>query len=236
MTSGLVKKTDAVVIKRGGFKVKEWAGNPNVKPAPVPENLDWDMYCGPSPLKPFTPSRFGGSHRKWWDYEGGGLGDMGQHAFDPINWTWGKDYTSPVEIEAHAPPQHPEVTGMWGWVELKYADGLTFVMDSGEWGKPYDRLKEKGLSPADLTAEDQEKLKAMPDPEPLLNFAEAVKQRKLAGGHAEAAHRTVTLLHLANIAIRLGRKLKYDPDKEQFIGDEEANRLVNQPMRAPWHL
>ena len=55
-------------------------------------------------------------------------------------------------------------------------------------------------------------------------------------GHAEAAHRTVTVLHLTNISIRVGRKIKYDPVAEQIIGDEEANRLVNQPMRAPWHL
>lgn len=76
----------------------------------------------------------------------------------------------------------------------------------------------------------------MPDPEPLLRFAEAIKLRKKSGGHAEAAHRTITNIHLANIAIRTGRTLHYDPVKEQIIGDEEANRLVNQPMRAPWRL
>lgn len=236
MRSGLLKTCEGVVIHRGGLKIKEWSGDPDAMPAPVPKNLDWDMYCGPSPLKPFTPSRFGGTHRKWWDYEGGGLSDMGQHAFDPVNWTWGKDDTSPVEIEAHAPPAHPEVTGMWGWVELKYADGLTFVMDGGEWDTPYDRKKERGISLADLSAADQEKVKTLPDHEPLLSFAEAVKQRKQAGGNAEAAHRTSTLLHLANISIRLGRKLRYDPEKEQVTSDEEANRLITQPMRAPWHL
>jgi hypothetical protein len=69
-----------------------------------------------------------------------------------------------------------------------------------------------------------------------LRFAEAVKQRQQAGGHAEAAHRTATLFHLANIAIRTGRTLHYDSVKEVIIGDEEANRLVYQPMRAPWRL
>jgi hypothetical protein len=63
-----------------------------------------------------------------------------------------------------------------------------------------------------------------------------VRSRRPAGGNAEAAHRTVTLLHLANIAIRVGRKIHFDPVKEVIVGDEEANRLVNQPMRAPWHL
>ncbi len=135
---------------------------------------------------------------------------------------------------AHAPPQHPEACGLWGWAELRYADGLTFVFDSGEWGPPYDRREPRGVSEHDLSAEDREKLRAMPDPEPLVSFPEAIRTRKRAGGYAEASHRCATLLHLANIAIRCGRKIRYDPDREQIIGDEEANRLVHQPMRAPW--
>lgn len=129
---------------------------------------------------------------------------------------------------------------MWGWVELKYADGMTFVFDSQEWpvaGQPaYDRKEAREVSLGDLSEQDQEKIRRMPDPEPLVTFAEAVKTRKRAGGNADAANRSATLLHLANIAIRTGRKLRYDPLKEQIIGDEEANRLVNPPMRAPWHL
>ena len=236
MRSGLLKECPAVYLHRGGFKVKEWSGKPNLKPEAPPKNLDWDMYCGPSPLKPFVRERFGGTHRNYWDYEGGGLSDMGQHYFDPIQWVYGKDDTSPVEIEAHAPPAHPEVTGMWGWVELKYADGLTFVLDSGEWGEPYDRKKSRDLRLSDLSKEDQAKVSEMPDPEKMLSFAEAVKERKQPGGHAEAAHRCATVLHLANIAIRVGRKIHFDPVKEVIVGDEEANRLAHQPMRAPWHL
>ncbi|MFO0926643.1 MAG: Gfo/Idh/MocA family oxidoreductase [Gemmataceae bacterium] len=236
MRSGLLQRCPAVHIARGGLKVKEWSGKADQKPQPVPKNLDWEMYVGPSPMKPFVPARFGGTHRCYWDYEGGGLSDMGQHHFDPVQWTYGKDDTSPVEIEAYAPPADPEVTGLWGWVELKYADGLTFVMDSREWGQPYDRKKSRDVSVNDLAPADREKFKALPDPEPLRSFAEAVKTRKQAGGHPEAAHRAATLLHLANIAIRVGRKIHYDPVKETIVGDEEANRLVNPPMRAPWHL
>jgi predicted dehydrogenase len=194
------------------------------------------MYCGPSPLRPYHHHRHGGTHRGYWDYEGGGLADMGQHHFDSRQWLYGKDDTSPVEIEAYAPPAHPEACGMWGWVELKYADGLTFVMDSREWGEPYSRKQGLFVSPDDYDEDLRKKIDALPDPEPLLNFGQAVKTRKKPGGHAEAAHRCATLLHLANAAIRTGRKLHYDPVNEQFIGDEEANRLVNQPMRAPWHL
>jgi len=236
MASGLLKNCQAVHIKRGGLKVRQWSGIVNAKPQPVPKNLDWDMYCGPSPLRPYHPHRTGGTHRGYWDYEGGGMADMGQHHFDPVQWIWAKDDTSAVEIEAHAPPAHPEACGMWGWAELKYADGLTFVMDSREWGNPYSRKQERGVSLSDLSEEDQKKVLAMPDPEPLVDFPTAIRTRQRPGGHAEAAHRSAAIMHLANIAIRVGRKIRFDPVTEQVIGDDEANRLVNPPMRAPWHL
>jgi hypothetical protein len=237
MASGLLKDNcKGVHIKSGGLKVKEWSGMVNAQPQPIPKSLDWDMYCGPSPLRPYHPHRFGGSHRGYWDYEGGGLADMGQHHFDPVQWIYAKDDTSPVEIEAYAPPAHPEACGMWGWVEMKFADGMIFVLDSREWGEPYNRKQAREVLLSDLSREDQKKIKEMPDPEPLVSFAEAVKTRKRAGGNADAANRSATLLHLANIAIRTGRKLRYDPVKEEIISDDEANRLINQPMRAPWHL
>ncbi|MGI8603127.1 MAG: Gfo/Idh/MocA family oxidoreductase [Verrucomicrobiales bacterium] len=236
MKSGLLKPCEAVVIKRGNLKVKEWSGLVNAKPQPVSTNLDWEMYVGPSPMKPYHPHRFGGTHRGYWDYEGGGLCDMGQHYLDPFTWTYGKDDTAPVEIEPYAPPAHPEACGMWGWVELKYADGFTLVFDSDEWGSRYDRNQARAVSIDDLDDEGRKKIAETPDPEPLLTFGEAVKARKPAGGNPDVASRTVTILHLANIAIRVGRKIHFDPVKEVIIGDEEANRLANPPMRAPWHL
>jgi predicted dehydrogenase len=236
LRSGLLEDCKGVWIRRGGFKVKEWSGKVNAQPQPVPAGLDWDLYCGPSPLRPYHPHRFGGSHRGYWDYEGGGLADMGQHYVDPFQWTYGKDDTSPVAIEAHAPPAHPECCGLWGWIEMTYADGLTIVFDSGEWGQPYNRKQERRVALSDLDEESQKKLAALPEPEPLLTFVEAMRTRKQPGGGPESSHRSATLLHLANIAIRVGRKIRYDPVKEQILGDEEANRLVNPPMRAPWHL
>jgi predicted dehydrogenase len=236
MKSGLLQPCPAVQVKPGGLKVKEWSGWVNARPQPTPAQLDWEMYCGPSPVRPFHPHRHGGTHRGYWDYEGGGLCDMGQHALDPFTWIWGLDDTAPVEVEAFAPPAHHDVCGMWGWVELKYENGFTAVLESREWGGQYDRKKARGVELADLKPEDQEKIKSTPDPAPLLTFGEAVRQRKPAGGNAEAAHRTVTIIHLANLAIRTGRKLRFDPVKEIFLGDAQANRLASQPMRAPWHI
>jgi len=236
MSSGLLKKCPVVHIQRGGVKVREWSGMVQYQVGPPPRWLDWDMYCGPAPVRPYQGHRFGGTHRGYWDYEGGGLADMSQHHLDGFNYQYARDYISPVEVEVYAPPAHPEACGMWGWVEMRYADGLTLVFDSGEWGEAYSRKSPCDVTEDDLSPEDREKLRQMPDPEPLIGFGEAVKTRKQPGGHAEAAHRTATLFHLANIAIRTGRNLRYDPVKEQIVGDEEANRLVYQPMRAPWRL
>jgi hypothetical protein len=165
---------------------------------------------------------------------------MAHHQLDQLAYEYARDLTSPVEITPHAPPAHPEACGLWGWCELKYADGFTLVLDSGEWGDPYDRLQQQHTSEADLRnmlgEADRAKLDALPDPAPLVSFSEAVRTRQQAGGHAEASHRVATIYHLANVAFRAGRPLKFDPVCEQVIGDDEANRLVNQPLRAPWRL
>jgi predicted dehydrogenase len=238
--SGLLNKCDTVIVQRGGVKVKEWSGKVRYDVRDVPQNLDWDMYCGPAPLRPFNPHRLGGTHRGYWDYEGGGLADMAHHHLDRLAYEYGRDLTAPVEVTAHAPPAHPEAVGLWGWVELKYADGFTLVLDSGEWGEPYDRMEERNTGEDGvrrmLSEADRAKLDAMPDPEPLVSFPDAIRTRKQAGGHAAASHRVATIYHLANVAIRTGRTLRFDPDTDQVIGDDEANRLVNQPMRAPWRL
>ena len=129
---------------------------------------------------------------------------------------------------------------MWGWAEMKYADGFQLVLASGEWGPPYERLRQQHTSEGDLknmlSEEDRKKLDEMPDPDPLLGFGDAVRTRRPAGGNAAASHRVATIYHLANVAFRTGRKLHFDPVKEEIVGDEEANRLVYQPMRAPWRL
>ncbi len=118
---------------------------------------------------------------------------------------------------------------------MKYADGVELVLESGDWGEPYGK-PERPIRRRDLTEAELRKLDAIPDEDPLVGFGEAVKTRVPAGGNAEVAHHTVCVLHLANLAIRTGRTIRFDPEKEVAIGDEEANRLINQPMRAPWHL
>lgn len=242
MASGVIKDNGPVVRfspPQYNWKVKMWSGRTHLEPQPVPKGFHYDMWLGPSPFKPYHPHRASGSFRGYWDYDGGGLADMGQHYLDGPQCRYAKDHTSPVEIEASAPqPQHPDAVQLWGWVSLKYADGTTFVFESGEWGGPCP-IEDRGLPT--LTPEQEKVVAAVPDMPRKYgagegSFEEAVRLRVQCAGNADVSHRCATLLHLANIAIRLGRKLHYDPDKEQFIGDDEANRLVNVPMRAPWHL
>lgn len=238
--SGLLKRCDSVLVRPGGFKVAEWSGKVKYEVADVPESLDWDLYCGPAPLRPFNRHRIGGTHRGYWDHEGGGLADMAHHHLHALAYQYGRDLTAPVQITPYAPPAHPECCGMWGWCELKYADGFTLVLESGEWSKRYDRLQHKNLGEAELLSmlseEDRKKLDQMPDPERLPFFEEAIRTRSRTAGNAERSHRVATIYHLANVAFRCGRPLKFDPDTEQIVGDDEANRLVNPPLRAPWRL
>jgi myo-inositol 2-dehydrogenase / D-chiro-inositol 1-dehydrogenase len=236
-----------IVAPWTGFAWKlYWCGKTDLVPQPVPKQLNYDLWLGPAPFKPYHPHRTHGTFRGYWDYDGGGLSDMGQHYLDPVQYILGKDDTSPVEIEATAPwPAHPDACGAWGRVELTYSDGCKIILESGEWGEPTTKGRPylegpKGkifagfkTDPPDL----KDALATLPDPEPMIsNFTESVLTRKPFGLNEMNGNRSNMLVHLANCAIRTGRKLRFDPVKQRFLGDEEANRLADQPMRAPWHL
>ena len=223
------------------WKLSGWTGKVNVPPEPVPEELDYDFWLGPAPRKPYFQHRTHRSFRGYWDYDGGGLGDMGQHYLDPVQYILGKDHTSPVEIEADTEAQHPDAARPWRWVRLRYADGCEIFLD-GENARrdaPYIEGPEGKLYPgfkSDIP-DIKEKLKSFPDPEPQLkDFFEAVRTREKFALNEQNGHRSCTLVNLAKIAVRLGRKLRFDPDDQTFVDDRQANRLVHQPMRAPWHI
>lgn len=218
-----------------------WSGQPNLKPELVPKELDYEMWLGPAPYKPYHPHRVHASFRGYWDYDGGGLGDMGQHYLDPVQYILGKDETSPVEIEIDAPQQHPDAVGSWRRIRFKYSDGCEIILDGENKERnasfiegPKGRLS-KGFE-SDIP-DLKRRIAAMPDPEPqITDFIHAVRTRQKFALNEANGHRSCTLVNLGKIALRLGRSLLFDPDKQVFIGDEKANRLVHQPMRAPWHI
>jgi hypothetical protein len=232
----------ATLNEATGFNWKlQWNGKTYLPPRPVPLELDYDFWLGPAPWKPYHPHRVHMSFRGYWDYDGGGLGDMGMHYLDPVQYIMDKDDTSPVAVEAEAPQQHPEACGTWRRVRMTYADGCEIVLDAdnsdtdapileGPEGKIWRGLRSDipGL---------EEKLASLPDPEPqVTDFAEAVRKRRRFALNEANGHRSCTLVNLAKIAVRLSRPLKFDPVSQLFVGDDEANRFVDEPMRAPWKL
>ena len=228
------------------WKASMWMGKIGLPPQPVPDDLDYDLWLGPAPWKPFTDHRTQGSFRGYWDYDGGGLADMGQHYLDPVQYMLGKDDTSPVEIEATAPwPQHPDAVGLWGQVYMKYADGCKIILESCEWGeqetkgKPYIEGPLGKVYPGFRTEPESlaAQVKYLPEMKPMIkDFNVSVRTRQKFGLNEMNGNRSNILVHLANIAIRTGRKLHFDPVTMRFINDPEANRLAEQPMRSPWSL
>lgn len=217
-----------------------WSGKTYLEPQPIPPELDYDFWLGPAPLKPYHPHRVHQSFRGYWDYDGGGLGDMGMHYLDPVQYILDKDETSPVEVEADGPQQHPDACLSWRRIRLCYADGCEIILD----GENRDRQAAFIEGPEGKIFRDfesdiphlREKVAQLPDPDQgAEDFGEAVRLRRKFALNEANGHRSCTLVNLAKIAVRLGRGLRFDPVAQSFIGDKEANRLVDEPMRAPWH-
>jgi myo-inositol 2-dehydrogenase/D-chiro-inositol 1-dehydrogenase len=232
------------------FKVRQWSGRTDLSAKPVPAALDYDFWLGPAPFKPYHPHRVHGSFRGYWDYDGGGLADMGMHWLDPVVYALGKDGEDPVRVAATAPwPPHPDACGLWGTVRFEYADGTRIVLESEEWGPrdpdpaPFLRGPKGSVRDKDSGETDPpgllEQASAYPVSARDRSFEDAVRTRDhsdTAKPTVDESQRTMTLIHLANIAIRTGRPLEWDERRGRFIGAPEADRLLDVPLRAPWTL
>ncbi len=230
------------VSKATGFDWKfYWIGKTDLSEEPIPPELDYDRWLGPAPYKPYHPHRVHGTFRGYWDYDGGGLGDMGQHYMDPIQYFLGKDDTSPVKVEVDAEQQHFDACGTFRKITYTYADGCKIILDgeSKDASTPYiEGPKGKLFAGFQSTIPNlMEKIAAMPDPEPqMTDFVESVKTRIPFALNEVNGFRSCTLINMGKIALQLGRNLEFDPQKMQFIQDDAANRMINPPMRGPWHL
>jgi len=218
-----------------------WSGQTDLKPQPVPPELDYEMWLGPAPHKPYNVHRVHANFRGYWDYDGGGLGDMGQHYLDPVQYLLGKDDTSPIRVDVDAPQQHYDAAGSWRRIEFTYADGCKIILDgenkdteaayiTGPKGKIFRGFR------SDLP-KLQESIASRPDPEPqIATFSDSVRSRRKFALNESNGHRSSTIVNLGIMAVRLGRTLHYDPVAQRCVNDEAANRLIDQPMRAPWVL
>ena len=226
----------ATVGAATGFDWKfYWTGRTSLPPEPVPPELDYDFWLGPAPFKPYNPHRVHGTFRGYWDYDGGGLGDMGMHYLDPVQYILGKDDTSPVEVWADCPQQHPDACGTWRRIEMKYADGCTIVLDGdnrdqdapfleGPQGKIFRGFR------SDIP-HFEEKVAALPDPEPrITDFAESVRTRRRFALNERNGHRSCTIVNLGKIAVQLGRDAPLRPGEGAF-----RRRRRSEPPRGSAH-
>ena len=223
-----------------GWKLNTWAGKPGLKPEPVPPQLDYDRWLGPAPKKPYNHLRVHAKFRGYWDYDGGGLGDMGQHYLDPVQYILDKDGEAPISVEIDADPQDEEAVGTWRRIEFTYADGCKIVLDGenkdkeaayieGPKGKIYRGFR------SDIP-DFEKKVAALPEP-PAQNtdFHECVRTRKKFALNEQNGFWSCTIVNMGTTAHRLNKNLKFDSKKLQF-DDPAANALMNQPMREPWKI
>jgi predicted dehydrogenase len=225
---------------------------------PVPENLDYDLWLGPAPWAPYTESRVHPQNdygRPGWlriaAYGAGMITGWGAHHNDIAQWGMGTEYTGPVEIQGQT--EYPK-DGLWDVhgdfsIEYTYAngvkvictdnrknkDGITFEGDQGWVYVTRGRIDAQPKSLLISTIGPDE-IRLYKSNNHKANWLECIKSRAETIAPVEIAHRSCTVCLLGEIAMRLGRKLKWDPDAEQFIGDEPANRMLWRPMRSPWNL
>ncbi len=228
------------------------SGTDNRPVQPVPENLDWDFWLGPAPWVPYR----GVSHWDWrWimDYSGGQLTDWAGHHIDIAHWGLGLEETGPVEIEGKG--VYPK-DGLYNVpteykFTCKYANGVEMVVANdrqvpkgmgavwyGEKGWVHVDRGRQATEPANLWNDviGPNEIRLYESRDHQQNFLDCVRSRKKTITPIEVAHRSISVGLLGEIAMLLERRLHWNPEKEEFVNDPEANRMLSRPMRAPWHL
>ncbi len=209
-------------------------------PQPVPSELDYDLWLGPAPYTGYHPGRVHYNFRFVTDFSGGDVTNWGAHFLDVAQWGIGADESGPLEVEGTG-RRHPPGSLHDCFFDInctfKYAGGVTLNLKSGRGnctfigteGQIPGKVKDDTIGPGDLHLYRTNRGQ-------MGDFLHCVRTRKDPAAPVETGHRSSTVCHLANIAMTLGRKLKWDPVKEEFVGDDEANRMRHRPYRAPYTL
>jgi predicted dehydrogenase len=214
---------------------------------PIPDGFDYDRWLGPTPWYPYNRKRvegnYGGGWRCFWDYGSRKNGDWGAHHFDIIQWALGMDHSGPVEVfpkgyegAEYQSYVYASGTKVWKNHPVKHGQMIQFIGDSGEvLVSRGDRLettpaalKDRPLAPSDIHLYESYNHEG--------NWLECIKTRKTPICPAEIGHRTATICHLNAFAERLNRPIKWDPVKEEIIGDTYASRWLDRPRRTPYVL
>jgi hypothetical protein len=212
------------------------------EPEPPKDEVDWDMYLGPAAWRPFQRGLLGSGFEKGGGMVGGGVLEWGSHCVDLCQWANNADQTAPVE---YFPADNGQATALYandvqlvmrgdGWLPLGSCpvrfEGATGWVETGDSGKLVLS------SPALLAGRKVAEIGGYPATFHVRDFLDCVKSRGQPRANAQVACQTHIACHAANIAIFLGRKLAYDPKKNEFLGDEEANRLRSEAIRDPWRV
>jgi len=204
-------------------------------PEPVPEGVDWDMWLGPAPERPFHHSLIKGNFRPFRDYSGGGMTDWGCHGFGGALFACKLHKTGPVEV---IPPDGKDVPNL----TYVFENGIKIYHGGGKHGILTFRgtegwLTEKGDETGKREAPPNIHIPNYKGRGGIFgDFLHCVRTRERPFREIEVAHRTATVAHLGNIAYWLNRPLRWDPKKEEIIGDPEASRWLDRTRREPWTL
>ncbi len=213
---------------------------------PVPKGVDWDMWLGPAPRRPYNailcppPSFTGFPHwRRYKDYSGGGMTDWGAHHFDIAQWGMGMDQSGPVEIYPPDGKEHELLTYRYAsGVVMYHGGGANGVLFTGTEGKIEVNRGYLKTWPESLmrkpTAPDEVHLYRSPGHQ--TDWLRCIRTRQKPICDVETGARSVTVCHLGNLAYWLKRPLRWDPVQEEFIGDAKANQWRDRPRREPWAL
>jgi predicted dehydrogenase len=250
-------KTVKVDIPTRPGNAEPWA------PKPVPGELDYDFWLGPAPWAPYHPDRCHYNFRFVSDYSGGDVTNWGAHQLDMAQWGIGADDSGPLEVEGHGKRNASGLHDVFYdvHVDFTYAGGVKVELRSGEdgvgevGGNGVSFIGSEGsiyVSRSKLDADPKsvltsrigpDEIHLSPNPEGIGGthmgiWLDCIRSRNPAGINAtvEIGHRSATVCHLANLVMELGRKLTWDPVKEEFTGDEEATRLCRRAKRGPWRL
>jgi len=221
----------------GGTGTSGWS---TPEPEPPRDEVDWDLYLGPAAWRPYSRRLLGSGFEKGGGMVGGGVLEWGSHCVDLCQWAADADQTAPVEYE---PAGGTEAVARYaggvklvmrrgGWIGLGSCP-VRFEGDTG-WVETGDSGKIAVSSPSLLAGRDVPQIGGYPANFHVRDFLNCVKSRGLPRANHFVACQSHIACHAANIAIFLGRKLAYDPKNNEFIGDDEANRLRSEAFRAPW--
>ncbi len=257
--NGLLGKIERVI---GANYPSPW--RMNLPGQPVPEGLDWEQWCGPAPLVPYhidlyAPRRNPG----WlsvWPYSGGEMTGWGTHGLDQIQWALGYDDGGPVEVWCEdgkyempvfdEPMNRGKGDGMFRdkWkLHYRYPCGVEVVLDRGsqaggifvgEKGRLEIRRNSFAANPKELADAElpEGAVRLVESNNHMGNWFDCMKSGELPIAHAEVGHRSTSVCLLGNIARWVGRRLKWDPVKEEFPGDDEANAYLDVERREGYEL